>query len=112
MFPGMNMNPRNMQKMMQKLGMSVDEIDATEVIIKTKTKEIVISNPQVAKVDMMGQTTYQISGPESERDIKPMISTDDVKMVSEQANVSEEKAKEALKGSDGDLAKAILDLKQ
>tara|TARA_Y100000310_G_C20672897_1_gene811257 strand:- start:2540 stop:2872 length:333 start_codon:yes stop_codon:yes gene_type:complete len=110
MIPGVN--PKQMQAAMKKMGIKQEDLDATEVIIKTKTKEIIISNPQVAKVDMMGQTTYQISGPESERDIKPMISADDVKMVSSQANVSEEKAKEALESADGDLAKAILELKQ
>ena len=48
--------------MMKKMGISQQEIDATEVIIKTPEKEIVITNPQVSKVNMMGQQTFQVVG--------------------------------------------------
>ena len=110
MIPGMN--PKQMQQAMKKMGIKQVDIDATEVIIKTPSKTIVILNPQVSKIDMMGQQTYQISGEESEQAIKPLISEEDIKMVSEQAGVDETKAKEALEGSDGDLAKAITELKE
>ena len=39
MLPGMN--PRKMQQMMKKMGIAQQEVDATEVIIKTAEKEIV-----------------------------------------------------------------------
>ncbi len=48
------MNPRQMQQMMRKMGIQQQEIDATEVIIKTADKEIVITEPNVSKVNMMG----------------------------------------------------------
>ncbi len=112
MFPGMN--PRKMQQMMKKMGIQQVEIPATEVIIKTEDKEIVITEPSVSKVNMMGKETFQITGQINEREkiTEAEISEDDVKTVMEQANVDEERAREALKSADGDLAKAIMDLQQ
>ena len=107
-----NINPKQMQAAMKRMGIKQEEIDAIEVIIRTRSKDIVITNPQVSKVEMMGQTSYQVAGSESERPFKPVISIEDVKMVSEQANVTEKKARDALETTNGDLAKAILDLKK
>ena len=96
MFPGMN--PRQMKQAMKRMGIQQEEIDAQEVIIRLEDKEIVISNPSVSKVNMMGQQTYQIMGEENERalDTKPEISDEDIATVAEQADVSEEKAKAAI----------------
>lgn len=112
MFPGVN--PRQMRMAMQKMGIQQEELDAEEVIIRLKDKEIVISNPQVARVNMMGQKTYQVSGEESERSLSsaPEISEDDVKTVAEQAGVSEDEAKQAIEEHNGDLAEAIMSLKK
>ena len=111
MIPGMN--PRDMQKAMKRLGIKQEEIDAQEVIIKTTDKEIIIHNPQVSKVNMMGQETYQIIGEAEERALssKPDINDEDIKAVMEQSGVSEEKAKAAIESNNGDLAKAIIVLK-
>lgn len=65
MIPGIN--PRDMQKAMKRLGITQQEIEATEVIIKTADAELVIHNPQVSKVNMMGQETFQIVGRVEER---------------------------------------------
>ena len=110
MIPGMN--PRKMQQMMKRMGIQQVEIDATEVIIKCPDKEIVITEPSVAKVNAMGQETFQISGQINERELstKPEINEDDIKTVMDQANVDEGKAREALENAEGDLAKAIMDL--
>lgn len=110
MIPGMN--PRKMNQMMKKMGISQNEIDATEVIIKTPEKEIVITNPSVSKVNMMGQQTYQVVGEEHERalETKPEISDDDIKTVMEQTGVDEEVARKAIDDSEGDLAQAIMNL--
>ena len=99
--------------MMKKMGISQQEIDATEVIIKTQDKELVISNPQVSKVNMMGQETLQIVGNIEERslDKNPEISEEDIKTVMDQASVDEVKAKEAIEKHEGDLAAAIMGLK-
>ena len=109
MFPGMN--PKMVKEAMKKMGIKQEEIPATEVIIKTPDKDLIIRNPQVAKVIAMGQETFQISG-----DVEVMeaqkFSEEDVKTVAEQAKVSKEKAREALENSNGDLAEAILELQK
>ena len=112
MMPGMN--PRQMQQMMKQMGIQQVDIDATRVIIETPDKRIIIENPQVAKVNMMGQQTWQVVGHAREEalDTTPEIDDDDVETVMEQAGVSKEKALEAIKNAKGDLAQAIMSLKE
>ena len=112
MFPGIN--PRKMQHVMKRMGIQQDEIPAKEVIIRGEEKDIVITNLSVVKVNMMGQETFQISGDISERELSsaPDVTSDDVKTVMDQANVSEDEAKKALEGHNGDIAEAILSLKK
>ena len=112
MIPGMN--PRKMNQMMKKMGIKQNEIDAQEVIIRTPEHDIVITNPSVSKVNMMGQQTYQIAGQEEirEHETAPDISEEDIKTVMEQAGVSEEVAKKAIEEHDGDLAETIMALKE
>ncbi len=111
MIPGVN--PRQMQQMMRQMGMSQDELDATEVIIKTKGgKCLVFENPSVQKITMQGQTTFQLSGDfiEQEDKVEISISKDDLNMVVEQAGVSIDEARKALEESNGDIAEAIVKL--
>ena len=112
MFPGMN--SRKAAQMMKKMGIQQVEIPATEVIIKTSEKEIIITEPQVSKVNMMGQETFQIMGNINERELstKPEINEEDIQTVMEQADVPEDEAKKAISDSEGDLAKAIISLKK
>ena len=107
------MNPRDVQRAMKKLGIKQEEIEANEVIIRTDDKEIVIANPQVSKVNMMGQETYQIVGEAEERLIssEAEISEDDIKTVMEQTGSTEVKAREAIEENGHDLAKAIISLR-
>lgn len=107
MFPGMN--PKDLQKAMKKLGIKQEEIDATEVIIKCPDKDLIIRNPQVSKVNAMGQETIQIIGDIEELKAQK-FTEDDVKTVAGQAKVSLEKARQALEKNNGDLAKSILEL--
>lgn len=104
MIPGVNQ--KQMQQMMKKLGMQQEELDATEVIIRTADGDIIIKNPQVSKVNMMGQTTYQVVGNEEKATTE--IRDDDVAVVAEQAGVSKEFARAALEDAKGDIAEAIL----
>jgi nascent polypeptide-associated complex subunit alpha len=112
MMPGMN--PRQMQDMMRKMGMQQVSIDAEQVIIRTKDKDIVIENPEVTKVKVMGQETFQIAGQvrEQKRALAYVPSAEDVDTVAEQAGVSKEKAKAALEETQGDIAEAILKLSE
>ena len=110
MFPGMN--PRKMQQMMKQLGIQQVEIPATEVIIKTPDKILIIDNPSVSKVNMMGQESLQITGEIREEALssKPDIAEEDIKTVMEQAGVDRHKALQAIEDADGDLAEAIIRL--
>jgi len=114
MFPGMNMDPRQMRQAMKKLGIQQEEIEAKEVIIRLQDKEIVISNPSVTKVNMMGNDSFQISGEVSERslDAVPDIGEDDINTVVEQTGAGKEEALKAIQDSNGDLAEAIMKLKK
>ena len=109
----MGLNPRDVAKAMKRMGIQQQDINATEVIIKLPDKEIIITNPSVAKVNMMGQESYQITGEEHERNTttEPEISDEDIKTVMEQTGANEKTAKEAIKNAKGDLAQAIIDLK-
>ncbi len=106
------MSQRDMAKAMKKLGIKEENLDAIAVIIRTKDEDIIIRNPSVSRVNMMGSWTYQVSGEEERRRIEnePEFSEEDVKTVMEQAGCSEEKAKEALTEANGDLAQAILSM--
>ena len=109
MIPGVN--PSQLKQMMRQMGMSNVDVPATSVIIKTPDKEYHFSNPQVQKVSMQGQDTFQIMGSYTTQDALPpkvSISEEDIKMVSEQANVTEDIAKGALEESNGDIAEAIV----
>ncbi len=109
MFPGVN--NRQMKQMMRQFGINPVEITASEVIIKTPDKEIVIQNPQVSKFNMMGQETWQVIGKAVEK-AKVDISEEDVNTVAQQANVSREEALKAITKHNGDLAAAILELRK
>jgi nascent polypeptide-associated complex subunit alpha len=107
----MKLNPKQLEKMAKKMGMSMDQIEAEEVIIRTPEKDIVISNPQVSKVNMMGQEQFQISGEVSEKGREP-FTEDDVKIVMEKTGASREDSEAALRETQGNLAESILRLKK
>jgi len=104
------MNPKEIEKAMKKLGIKQETIEASEVIIKTKDKELVIRNPEIVKMNAMGQESLQITGKLEERSIG--ISEDDIKTVIEQAKVDYTTAKKALEKNKGDLAQTILELQK
>ena len=112
MIPGMN--SRQMKQAMKKMGMQQEDLDAEEVIIKLADRTIIISNPDVAKVNMMGQETYQIVGEvrEEVRDTTPNIDDEDIDIVISQTSASREDAIDAINDAEGDLAQAILSLKK
>ncbi len=105
----MKINQRQLEKAMKKMGMQTETLDAEEVIIKTPEKDIVISNPQVARVSVMGQMTYQITGDAEERS-RSGFTEEDVSLVMEKTGADRETAKKALE-EEGDIASAILKLK-
>lgn len=110
----MNINPRDLQKAMQRMGIQQKDLDAQEVIIRLADKDIIISNPSVAKVNMMGQESYQVSGAAREvpRSTTPDIKEEDIKTVMEQTGKTHDEALAAIQAANGDLAEAILTLTQ
>jgi nascent polypeptide-associated complex subunit alpha len=104
MIPG-GMDPKKMQAMMRQMGIRSEEISANSVVIETETQNIVIESPQVTKISMQGNESFQISGVVR---VEERVSSEDVRMVMEQASCSEGEAKEALEKSGGDIAEAIL----
>jgi nascent polypeptide-associated complex subunit alpha len=127
---GGGMNPRKMKQMMNQMGIDLTEIDAEEVIIRTEDEELVFHDADVQEMDAQGQKTYQIvgepdtrprgeggteteeveeAGGEPEIESTPEFSDEDVEIVARRAEVSPEKAREALEET-GDLAAAVQQL--
>ncbi|MFQ5647669.1 MAG: nascent polypeptide-associated complex protein [Candidatus Aenigmatarchaeota archaeon] len=107
----MKINPKQLEKMARKMGMQMAEIEAERVIIRTPEKEIVITNPQVSKVNMMGQDTFQISGEVTERSREP-FTEEDIKTVIGQTGASREEVMQVLRETHGDLAESIMRIKK
>lgn len=110
----MRLNPKDIQKAMQRFGIQQQEIPAIRVIIEQEDKNLVINDPKVAKVNMMGDEVFQISGEiiEQEKDTEPEIKEEDIQTVIDQTNADREAALNAIKDAKGDLAEAILKLSE
>ncbi len=130
---GQQFASRQMRRRMQQQGIEMDQIDATRVIIECQDKTLVIDQPEVILMKQMGQEMYQIIGdaeeyssgeftieegvdanslePTEEVISKLVITENDIMLVAAQAKVDKEEANAALIDSDGDIAKAIIYLK-
>ena len=108
------MNQRQMKQAMKKMGINQEQLEATEVIIRLEDKDLVIKNPDVAKVNMMGQETFQIVGEVTEqvRESAPDINEEDIQTVVDQTGVTKDIARQAIEDANGDLAQAILSLQE
>jgi nascent polypeptide-associated complex subunit alpha len=109
-------NPREAKRMMQKMGMNMEELTGVlKVTISLRGKDLVIPDPQVTVMKVSGETIYQIMGDaieeKVETQVKIEISNEDAQLVSAQTGVSIEMAKKALESANGDLAQAIMLLK-
>jgi nascent polypeptide-associated complex subunit alpha len=100
-----------MKAMMKKLGMNVEQIeDVQSIVIRTPHGNYIFDTAEVQAMTMQGVTTYQITGTPRFEEAAPEIPNEDVTMVAAQADVPEEKAREALVATKGDIAEAILKL--
>jgi len=130
---GQQFASRQMRRRMQQQGIEMDQIDATRVIIESPDKTLVIDQPEVILMKQMGQEMYQIIGDAEEYSSgeftiedkgeaesietteesvsKLVITENDIMLVAAQAKVGKEEANAALIDSDGDIAKAIIYLK-
>lgn len=104
---------REMRRMLDKMGLDMKTMDnVEEVIIKTDTKELYLIKPQVIEMKGKDSTIFQVIASdieEKQREV-PSFKEEDVILVMQQANVSREKAIQALTESKGDMAQAILGL--
>lgn len=106
---------RGMRRMIDKMGLDVDEIkNVLEVVIKTDKKEIIVEKPSVSEMKSKDATIFTVTaadGGYSERELEvPVFPDEDIDMVCEETGVDREKAAGALAEADGDLARAILAL--
>ena len=104
----MKFDPNVMKNLMKQVKM--EDIPATEVVIKTESGNIVIVNPSVQKMRVQGKDTFQVSGEAVEQETIE-VSEEDIQLVIKQTGCSEDEALDALADSDGDIAGAILKLK-
>ena len=109
------MNPREARRMMQRMGLNMNAVEnVQEVVIKTSSKQIIITEPEVSILDVQGQKMFQIAGGQitekasEHKAVESKIAEEDVRLVADQTGKSLEEAKRALEESGGDLAKAIL----
>jgi len=107
MFGGMN--PAKMQGMMKKMGISQSQLPVNRVTFEMEDKNLVINNPNVIKIMMQGQESYQVTGTAEEEETET-FSEDDIKMVMDKTGKSEEEVTEALTEAEGDIAEAIMKL--
>lgn len=107
-----NMDPRAMRSLMAKMGIKSSEIAATKVTIELEGKQIIVSNPQVTRIEAQGVLSFQVTGDVSEVDsYKAEITEDDIKTVSDQTGITDQKrVRDALEAENGDIAKAIIRL--
>ena len=104
---------RQMRRMLDKMGLDMEEIpNVQEVIIKTDKKEIIIPKPSVTEMKSKENSIFQVIAENfEEKELETQIfSEDDIMLVCQQANCDEERAKDALAESKGDIAQAILKL--
>lgn len=130
---GQQFGSRQMRRKMQQQGIDMDQVDATRVIIEGPEKTLIIEQPEVVLMKQAGQEIYQIVGTAEEHspdevsfgenekieelesveegDLKPIINENDIMLVATQANVDIEEARATLIDCEGDIAKAIIFLK-
>lgn len=112
---GMKVNDRQMKQAMKKMGIKQTSVDGvTEVVIRTRDREIVIRDAEVICVEMGGTKSYQVSGNETERmlgdDGTPVRTypEEDIQLIMSQTGCAREAAVAALDATDGQPAEAII----
>ena len=110
-----NIDPKKIQAMMKQMGINQEELDASRVIIeKAEGGRIIIDNPQVIKVKMNGQETFQISGESREETEKAKSEEEkmeeDINSIVEQTGADKDIAATELEKNKGDIAETIIAL--
>jgi len=112
MFGGID--PKKMQSIMKQMGIKQESIEATRVIIEKEDGRIIIENPNIQKVIMQGQESFQITG-EAKEETKEEESDEDkleedIQTIIEQTGADKEIAAIELERNNGDIAETIIAL--
>ncbi|MEZ0318396.1 MAG: nascent polypeptide-associated complex protein [Pyrobaculum sp.] len=113
-------NPRELEKLLKRMGIKVEEVDVAYVELRLKNGEVWrVNNPTVALIKMPNKTlVYQIqtseaavqkvAAPQTPSEYQP--SEEDIALVMEQTGASREEAVKALIETKGDLVQAAMKL--
>jgi nascent polypeptide-associated complex subunit alpha len=118
---GKGLGGREMARLMKRMGVEFESLEGVEeVLIRSPSRSIVIRKPEVSVMKVGGQQIFQVTGEVSEAPLEapveapveaPEFDEEAVEIVAEQSGATLEEAREALRLTGGDLAKAILNLK-
>lgn len=116
----MRFSSRQIDRMLKRLGMKMEPVGSVSYVeIHKEDGEVIrIEGPEVAKLEVQGQTIFQVVGGEvtiagkGEKVGELEIPEEDVELVARQAGVDKETARMALITVEGDLAKAIMMLRE
>lgn len=107
----MRQGNRNMRRMMDRMGMNMNELpDVREVLIRTTSKDIVMTKPKVSEVKSNDNVVFIVNadGYEEREAETPSYSEEDVELLCLRANVDKETAISALIEANGELGTALL----
>ncbi len=105
---------RELRRMMKKMGIeNIENLDLEYVEFKYVDGRVTrIYEPQASRIKIGDNYTYQIIGVEEEVEEEKTFPEEDIKLVMEQAGVDRELAIKALELTNGDIAEAIIALKE
>lgn len=106
---GKKPSEKQIQELMKKMNINVQEIKAEEVIIKCADKTIIVSQPEVMLTKMMGKEVFQVTGEISEAS---QVREEDIRLVMEKTGKDRDIVAKKLEELNNDLAKAILELRE
>lgn len=111
MLPG-RINPRQLRSLMRQLGIEIEELkNVKEVLITFENGEkLCFPNPSVTVIKSQEGEMFQVVGKYEiiREKSSEEFTEEDIKIVMEKANVSRDKAIEALKKAGGNPAEAIM----
>ncbi|MGC9121504.1 MAG: nascent polypeptide-associated complex protein [Thermogladius sp.] len=113
-------SPRELKRALKRMGLDVEELSGVEKVeFYLKDRRIVVESPQVVVIKSKNQTVFQVVGEAKEettgkeqREAVVAVNEEDVEFVASQAGVSKEEARRALIETRGDIAEAIIRLRE
>jgi alpha-NAC-related protein len=95
---------------MKKMGISQEQLAVRRVVFEMDDGNLVVENADVMRIKMQGQESFQVTGDVVEEAVE-VFSDDDVEMVMSQSGKGEDVVREVLEKCGGDIAEAIVSLK-